>query len=210
MKFKTLWTTFIKYKPLWNIIKTYVLKWAVLLCFGSSEQRSLFCLPLSFLPFLPSFLPHPSFFLLCLQLFLCTNFPPYSPWSCLIPSIFLIFYFLILIFSWVYCDKPLKYFILKYFKEVCTFHVLSLSFHWLCKPFNWFFLLPHQYAYQWCSMLPKCIDIFFCFISLSGVFDTFPFIKRLSSFAFEDTTVFSSSLFFCHLLLQIFFFLIQK
>lgn len=174
------------------------------------RAKVLLILPSSVLPFLPSLLPHPSFFLLCLQLFLCTNFSPYSPWSCLIPSIFLIFYFLILIFSWVYCDKPLKYFILKYFKEVCTFHVLSLSFHWLCKPFNWFFLLPHQYAYRWCSMLPKCIDIFFCFTSLSGVFDTFPFIKRLSSFAFEDTTVFSSSLFFCHLLPQIFFFLIQK
>lgn len=130
------------------------------------------------LPSFHSFLPHPSFFLLCLQLFLCTpDFSPYSPWSCLIPSIFPIFYFLILIFSWVYCDKPLKYFILKYFKEVCTFHVLSLSFHWLCKPFNWFFLLPHQYIYQWCSVLPKCTDIFFCFTSLLGHLTHFPLSK---------------------------------
>ena len=142
------------------------------------RAKVLLILPSSVLLFLPSLLPHPSFFLLCLQLFLCTpDFSPYSPWSCLIPSIFPIFYFLILIFSWVYCDKPLKYFILKYFKEVCTFHVLSLSFHWLCKPFNWFFLLPHQYIYQWCSVLPKCTDIFFCFTSLLGHLTHFPLSK---------------------------------
>ena len=43
---------------------------------------------------------------------------------------------------------------------------------------------------------------FLLFYFSFGAFDTFPFIKRLSSFAFEDTTFFSSRLFFCHLLLQ--------